>query len=99
MLEKAKHFVDTQMKFPPLDFVVELLSDNIVHNDRGIKFRDYAASGVTEYWIIDPAEEIVEQYILQGEKYLLRIKSDSGEIHSVAVSGFTIPIRAIFDGR
>ena len=40
---------------------------------------------------------MVEQYILQDEKYELRIKSDSGEIHSVAVPGFTIPIRAIFD--
>jgi hypothetical protein len=40
---------------------------------------------------------MVEQYILQGEEYSLRIKSDSGDIHSTAVPGFTIPIRAIFD--
>jgi Uma2 family endonuclease len=94
---KADGFTPDQMKFPAPDLAIEVLSDSTAHNDRGIKSRDYAASGVTEYWIIDPAEEIVEQYILQGEKYELRIKSNSGEIHSVAVSGFTIPIRAIFD--
>lgn len=94
---KARHFTDTQMKFPAPDLAVEVLSESTAHNDRGIKFRDYAVSGVAEYWIIDPETKMVEQYILQGEEYQLRIKSDSGDIHSTAVPGFTIPIRAIFD--
>ena len=94
---KAQLFTDRQMKFPAPDLVIEVLSDSTAENDRGIKYRDYAQSGVAEYWIIDPEAKMVEQYILQDEKYDLRIKSDSGEIHSVAVPGFTIPIRAIFD--
>ena len=94
---KAQSFTDTQMKFPAPDLAVEVLSDSTAKNDRGIKYQDYAISGVTEYWIIDPEAKVVEQYILQGEEYELRIKSDSGEIHSVAVPGFMIPIRAIFD--
>ncbi len=95
--DKAQLFTDRQMKFPAPDLVIEVLSDSTAENDRGIKYRDYAQSGVTEYWIIDPETKMVEQYILQDEKYELRIKSDSGEIHSIAVPGFTIPIRAIFD--
>lgn len=95
--DKAQTFTRRQMKFPAPDLVAEVLSESTEHNDRGIKFRDYAVSGVTEYWIIDPEQEMVEQYILQDDEYVLRIKSDSGEIHSVAVPGFTLPIRAIFD--
>lgn len=94
---KAQTFTDQQMKFPAPDLAVEVLSDSTEEKDRGIKFRDYAASGVAEYWIIDPETKMVEQYILHDDEYQLRIKSDSGEIHSVAVAGFTIPIRAIFD--
>lgn len=94
---KAQSFTRRQMKFPAPDFVVEVLSESTEHHDRTIKFRDYAVSGVTEYWIVDPEHEMVEQYLLQGESYELHIKSDSGELHSVAVPGFTIPIRAIFD--
>ncbi|MCB0106229.1 MAG: Uma2 family endonuclease [Caldilineaceae bacterium] len=95
--DKAQAFTRRQMKFPAPDLVAEVLSESTEHNDRGIKFRDYAVSGVTEYWIIDPEQEMVEQYILQDDEYVLRIKSDSGEIRSVAVPGFTSPIRAIFD--
>lgn len=94
---KSDSFGQKQMKFPAPDFAVEVLSDSTAGNDRGIKFKDYAISGVAEYWIIDPEAKMVEQYILQGEEYSLRIKSDSGDIHSTAVPGFTIPIRAIFD--
>lgn len=95
--DKAQHFTDQQMKFPVPDFAVEVLSDSTAQNDRGIKFRDYAMSGVTEYWIVDPISQVIEQYLLRDQEYELRIKSDSGEIHSVAVPGFTIPIRAVFD--
>jgi Uma2 family endonuclease len=96
---KAVHFEKTQMKFPAPDLAVEVLSDSTAGNDRGVKFRDYAISGVAEYWIIDPETQMVEQYILHDDEYQLRIKSDSGEIHSVAVPGFTIPIRTIFDEK
>lgn len=96
---KAQHFLPDQIKFPAPDLAIEILSSSTADNDRGIKFRDYAAHGVTEYWIIDPTAEVVEQYILQGEEYELRIKSNSGEIQSVVVTGFAISIRAIFDEK
>lgn len=96
---KAHYFLPDQIKFPAPDLAVEVLSANTATNDRGIKFRDYAVHGVTEYWIIDPTAEMVEQYILHGEAYELRIKSNSGDLQSVAVVGFTIPIRAIFDEK
>jgi Uma2 family endonuclease len=97
--DKSAQFQPGQMRFPAPDLIVEVLSDTTEGNDRGVKFEDYAAHGVAEYWIIDPVQEVIEQYVLQGGAYQLRLKSDSGVLKSVAVPGFTLPIRAIFDER
>ncbi len=93
----AASFQPDQMRFPAPDFVVEVLSPSTAANDRGVKFDDYAAHGVTEYWIIDPDTETVEQYRLAGDVYELAIKAQTGELRSFAVPGFVIPVRAIFD--
>ena len=85
------------MRFPAPDFVVEVLSVSTAAIDRGVKFEDYAAHGVSEYWIIDPDAETVEQHRLAGDRYELAIKAQTGELRSVAVPGFVIPVRAIFD--
>lgn len=93
----AAGFQPDQMRFPAPALMVEVLSPSTEANDRGVKFDDYAAHGVTEYWIIDPDEEVVEQYRLAGEGYKLAIKAQTGELRSVSVPGFVIPVRAIFD--
>ena len=94
---KAQGFYPDQIKFPAPDFVVELVSPATEAIDRGIKFEDYAAHGVSEYWIIAPQEEHVEQYGLKDEAYDLLVKVKTGILQSVAVRGFDIPVRAIFD--
>lgn len=96
---KASLFTPDQMRFPSPDFVAEVLSDSTAERDRGIKFDDYAAHAVSEYWIVDPDTETVEQYRLAGQDYELLVKAQNGTVRSVAVSGFTIPIRALFDDR
>jgi Uma2 family endonuclease len=93
----ADKFNPKQLKFPAPDFIVEVLSDTTEANDRGVKFEDYAAHGVGEYWIIDPTSEAIEQYVLRGDAYQLMMKSNSGVVKSTIVSGFEIPVRAIFD--
>lgn len=95
--EKTARFVPQQMRFPAPDLAVEVLSPNTEKIDRTIKFEDYAAHGVLEYWIIEPSLESLEQYVLQGESYELLSKSRTATIVSVAMSGFTFPARAIFD--
>ena len=86
------------MHFPAPDFVAEILSPSTENNDRRVKKRDYAAHGVREYWIIAPDEQAVEQYDLQGENYvLLGAWTKEDAITSTAVSGFRIPVLAIFD--
>ncbi len=95
--ETADRFTPAQMRFPTPDFIAEVLSESTARHDRGIKFDDYAAHGVAEYWIIDPDAEMVEQYLLDGDQYALAVKAGSGVLVSRAVAGFEIPVRAIFD--
>ena len=94
---KASLFSDKQMKFPAPDLAVEILSPSTAHVDRETKFEDYAAHGVREYWIIDPDTQTFEQYQLVEDRYELVIKARSGNVNSLVVTGFEIPIRAIFD--
>lgn len=85
------------MKYPPPDFVVEVLSPSTARNDRGVKFVDYAANGVAEYWIVDPKLESIEQYVLQADRYeRAGIFSCDQEITSTQITNLTIPVRAVF---
>ena len=96
---KAREFKQEQTLFPVPDFVVEILSKSTAKNDRGVKFDDYETHKVAEYWIIDPDNEVVEQYLLQEKRYELNLKSSNGTIKSKIIAGFEIPIRAIFDEK
>jgi Uma2 family endonuclease len=97
---KATKIKGFTMKFPPPDFICEVLSKSTEARDRGIKFKDYAAHGVREYWIADPRTRTLEQYVSDGKGgYKLRLKSNSGEVESTVIKGFRIPIRAIFDAK
>ena len=95
--EKTATLRPETMKFPVPDFAVEVLSESTEGRDRGVKFEDFAAHGVAEYWIIDAELETVEQYLQRGEVFELALKSGSGFIESPVAAGFRIPIRAIFD--
>lgn len=95
--EKAASLIDSQTLSPPPDLIVEVLSESTENRDRGVKKQDYALHGVSEYWIIDPDTETVEQYLLNGREYRLQPLKESGLLESVAVPGFSIPVRAFFD--
>ena len=79
------------------DMAIEVLSPSTEAVDRGIKFEDYAAHGVAEYWIVDPEHEVVEQYALQSDRYELLTKVKIGAVQSVVVPGFEISVQDIFD--
>ncbi len=95
--QKASTFTDKQTLFPAPDFVVEILSDGTKDRDRGVKFKDYQAHKIQEYWIVDADQQTVEQYCLTDGQYELMLKSAEGNIKSVVLTGFQIPIQSIFD--
>ena len=98
--EIADAFTDDTMQHPAPDLVVEVLSKSTSKRDRGIKFEDYAAHGVAEYWLVDPRRQVVEQYKLD-EKFMafeaVGTFSLADQITAICVPGFTIPVRAIFE--
>lgn len=99
--EKSANFTDETMLHPAPDFVVEVLSKKTAKTDRTIKFNDYAAHGVPEYWIIDPNAQTIEQYWLQSvpaNEFVLVAKWQVGDvINARAIPGFTVPVEAVFD--
>jgi Uma2 family endonuclease len=97
--EKASTFTSEQMQHPAPDFIVEVLSKGTAKRDRGIKFTDYAAHGVNEYWLVNPGKQTVEQYTLDPEleEYELAGKFLASDfIESKQVAGFRIPVLAMF---
>lgn len=68
--ENVRKITPTKIKVAP-HLVVEILSPSTAGNDRTIKKELYERSGVVEYWIVDPLEQKVEQWILRDGKYLL----------------------------
>ena len=53
------------------DLVIEVLSPSTAKRDRGYKKNVYEACGVREYWIVNPADLSVEQYLLEDGKFVL----------------------------
>jgi Uma2 family endonuclease len=94
---QANTLQSEQMLFPAPDFVVEVLSPSTEAHDRGVKFEDYAAHGVREYWLVDPAVEVLEQYLLAGGVYKLEHKSQNGHVTSPVIEGLSLSVRALFD--
>jgi Uma2 family endonuclease len=94
--EKAKDFTPDQKLFPPPDFVVEVLSKSTAKIDRTTKLADYEQHGVTEYWIVHPKKQTLEQYLLRNGKYELVLKATDAIVKSEAIKGFEIPIQSIF---
>jgi len=94
---KSARFEPNTMKFPVPDLAVEVLSESTAARDRGVKFEDYEAHGVMEYWLVNAEEEWVEQYLLRNGCFELALKSGTGEIASPTIPGLRLPVRAFFD--
>ena len=54
------------------DLVVEVLSPSTARYDRGHKKDVYEKHGVREYWLVNPTDRSVEQYILENGHFVLR---------------------------
>ncbi len=97
---KAATLEPDLLYYPAPDLVVEVLSKSTKKNDRETKFEDYAAHGVAEYWIIDPTRQTIEPFTVDAdtEAYAPTGVFRVGQsVSSVAVAGFTIPVKAVFD--
>jgi Uma2 family endonuclease len=67
------------------DLIVEILSPSSIEHDRVLKHGLYQQAGVTEYWIVDPAEQTFEQLVLRAGTYELVNFTD--EVRPTVVEG------------
>ena len=77
----------------PADLVVEVISPGTERIDRRVKFAEYQAGGVPEYWILDPHREVAEFYVRdEGGIYQPGIVTAEGEFTSTVVAGLRIQV-------
>lgn len=95
---RAAQLAEDQVLFPAPDLIVEVLSSGTKAKDKGIKFADYQAHGISEYWMVDAKLQTVEKYLLEDDEYeLAGIFDKKQTIESTVAEGFAIPVKAIFD--
>jgi Uma2 family endonuclease len=65
------HIIHRNGIMGPADLVVEILSPSTLRRDKVDKLKTYARFNVPEYWIVEPILGILEQYVLQEQRYEL----------------------------
>ena len=78
------------------DMIVEILSPSTAERDIELKYALYEENGVKEYWIVQPNDQTVSVFDLEGEKYILRGIYHRQKIVLVKTIGFEIDLTEIF---
>jgi Uma2 family endonuclease len=79
------------------DMIIEILSASNRNHDVVTKYHLYEEAGVKEYWIVYPAEEMIEVYYLENNKYRLAKKYLEDDLLPVqTLKGLVIDLKEIF---
>jgi len=81
------------------DLVVEVVSEGEENRKRDLetKREEYAAAGISEYWIVDPQEKQITVLALDGKTYREHGVFGSGSTAtSILLPGFTVAVDAVF---
>jgi Uma2 family endonuclease len=80
------------------DLLVEIISPSSYYRDQVEKKELYERFGVKEYWIIDPANRVIEIFILKENKYALHaFVAEEGKVASALLQGFEVSIHDIIN--
>jgi Uma2 family endonuclease len=80
--------------------VIEVISPETCVTDRVSKTALYARNGVEEYWIVDPIEETVTVYGLDGDHFAPSATLERNEdLYSIVLAGFILDLDTIFPER
>ena len=77
------------------NLVVEILSPSSVNTDRVLKKELYRRAGVPEYWIVDPIQKFVEQYVLRDNAYQL-VNRHSNEVVPQIIEGVRVNLDEVW---
>jgi Uma2 family endonuclease len=88
--------LDSAIRHAP-DLCVEILSPSTEATDRGRKMQMFARYSVPEYWIVDPAQEVLEVLRLEAGSYVV-VQRAAGEaaVESAVLPGTALRAGSIF---
>jgi Uma2 family endonuclease len=82
------------------DLLAEVVSADKPSRDLVLKKREYAQAGIPEYWIVNPLDETVIVYRLQGKRYARHGLFRRGQrATSALLPGFAVDVTAMFDAH
>jgi Uma2 family endonuclease len=97
VLDNRREIIQEQEIAGPPNLVVEVLSPSSKTTDRVDKAALYARSGVEEYWIVDPVEETVMVYGLDGDRYAPAATLErQDDLYSIVLAGLVLDLDTIF---
>jgi Uma2 family endonuclease len=76
----------------PVDVAIEVISAGSRGRDRGDKYFEYEAAGVSEYWLIDPQRLVAEFYRLGAGGHFQLVDAGDGIFRSEALPGFWLNV-------
>jgi Uma2 family endonuclease len=89
--------IDERGCFGVPDIMVEILSPGNSRHDMNVKFNLYEASGVQEYWIIQPQERSILIYLLENGRYIGLPPFTEGTVACGRLfSGLILPVDEVF---
>ena len=98
--EQQDTIVTNDRLMGPPALVIEVISPGSTNSrrDRVDKLRLYTKHVVPEYWIVDPGNLTVEQYVSQGSSLKLEqtLRREEERLSSAAIPGFSCLLSQIF---
>ncbi len=78
------------------DLIIEILPLGNSRKEMSQKFQIYEQVGVGEYWVVYPYAQVIQQYILEGDKFQ-SLPIAEKTIKSQVLQGFEVDMDTIFD--
>jgi Uma2 family endonuclease len=79
------------------DLVIEVLSPGNARNDRITKFQLYERFGISEYWMLESSEQLVEVWVLHQGAYHRQGMYEPGDtFQSQTLQGATVTVASLF---
>lgn len=78
------------------DLVVEVLAPSTAKFDRQEKYQAYEATGVFEYWIVDPVHDVLEVWVRDAQHFARQGAYDKADSFVSQTLGETVKVGALF---
>jgi Uma2 family endonuclease len=97
-IDRAREHIITEPEVAGApDLAIEILSPTTKARDPGLKNTIYARAGVREYWIVDPAQELVDVFTLGEDGYGAPVRFRAGDtLLSGVLAGLRMPLADVF---